>query len=180
MPRNPPNMADILALRHPKRLRNTFISVLICAGLMAAYYISLGSTPIPADTEIGYDIGVHVMSQADVRLRVAADGSVSLQDARHVWRYRISQFALRRILHAFDRTNFLDQDVGAYSPLHTPACDLSLAKNHRKLALRYDCNTQKAELATPLAAIEQATRFKDILAGDRRVIQDYRVQITRR
>ena len=176
----PPNIADPFRVSRPKRLRNTLISVLICAGLMAAYYVSLGQAPIPPDTRIVYEALDCGGPCSVFRLEVDAAGAVSLRDASHIRRYRISPFAMRRILRAFDRTQFLSRDVNAYLPPRPPVCDLSLRENHRLLALRHGCGAEALELAGPVAALEQATQFRRILAGDAAVARDYHVQVSPR
>lgn len=169
---SPPNTARLFKVSRPKRLRNTLVSVLICAGLIAAYYVSLGQTPIPPDTRIVYE-GLDCGGACPVfRLEISADGAVSLRDASHIWRYRISQFALRRILRAFDQAQFMNRDVNADLPRHPPVCDLSLREDHRLLALRHGCGAQAPELAAPVAALEQATQFRKLMAGDRATARD--------
>ncbi|HWU49175.1 MAG TPA: hypothetical protein VN042_04820 [Asticcacaulis sp.] len=165
-----------MRVSRPKRLRNTLVSVLICAGLMAAYYVSLGQAPIPPDTRIIYEALDCGGPCPAFRLEISADGAVSLRDASHIWRYRMSQFALRRILRAFDQTQFLSRDVNADLPRHPPVCDLSLRENHRFLALRHGCGAQAPEMAAPVAALEQVTQFRKILAGDAGVMRAYHIE----
>jgi hypothetical protein len=175
---SPPNTARRFRVSRPKRLRNTLVSVLICAGLMAAYYVSLGQAPIPPDTRIVYEALDCGGPCPAFRLEIDDDGAVSLRDASHVWRYRISQFALRRILRAFDQAQFLNRDINADLPRHPPVCTLSLRQNHQMLAIRHGCGSQAPELSGPRAALEQATRFRNLLAGDRTAARDVKATVT--
>lgn len=171
----PPNLAKAFTVQRPKRLRNTLISVLICAGLMIAYYISIGQTPIAPNTRIVYEAQDCGGSCQVFRLEINADGAVVLTDPHHVWRYKIAKFALRRMLRAFDRVQFLTRNVNGYLPRHPPVCVLSLAENHIMLALRHACGAATSELAVPVDAIEQATQFRTILQGKADVLRRYYV-----
>lgn len=149
----------------PKQLRNTLLSVLFCGGLFVAYYQLADMTPIPPDTHITFE-------QKDrFRLDIDAGGQITLLDRSGVYRYRISSFAVRRILLAFHRVDWFARPVGnAASP-----CLLSLTEDHRKLAIRHDCETQSSMISSPIQSLEAATRFHKVLSGDKATLQDYSV-----
>ena len=157
------------------RLRSVLFSMGVCIALMAAYYISVGQDNIPPDTEITYQGCVATPCHA-IRLKVVADGSVSLSNGTGAYRYHISTFALRRVLRVFKRQRFLDRDVAAYNAAGSEACVLGLHLDHRLTALTHACATQAPEIAKPLAALETATRFREIAAGDPTIIHDLSVE----
>ncbi|MDI7774506.1 DUF6438 domain-containing protein [Asticcacaulis sp. EMRT-3] len=176
----PPNAAKGWLGQRPKRLRNTLVSLLICAGLMAAWYVSLSGQVIAPDTRIVYEAQDCGGACPVFRLEITADGSVSLSDATQVYTYRISAFALRRILRAFDRTQFLTRDINAYLPSRPPVCDLALSEDHRKISLRHACGADAPELADPVRELEAATRFRAVLAGHPSVLRELHVVVTRK
>jgi hypothetical protein len=154
----------------PKRLRNTLLSVLFCGGLFVAYYQFSDKTPVPPDTHITYT------RQGAFRVDIGADGQVTLSDRTHIYRYRISQFALRRALRAFQRADFFGRNILAYGNSDSP-CTLTLSENHQKAAIWHDCETQASELSGPVQALETVTRFHRVLKGDKTILSDYRVSV---
>ncbi len=157
----------------PKRLRNTLFSLLFCFGLIVAWTATTGNQPIPTDTHITYE------ATNLFRLDIDAEGHVRLQDRRGLYSYKISKFAVRRILRIFHEVNFLGRDVMAYDGAHAN-CYLALTENHQKTALRHDCETQAMELQKPVRALNQVTRYRSILKNDKTVIMDYDVKFTSR
>ncbi len=152
----------------PKRLRNTLLSVLFCGGLFVAWYQLAGQTPIPPDTYITY-------AQRDrFRLDIDASGLVILADQTGTHHYQISQFALRRILRTFHRVEWFDRNILAYGKARSP-CELSLTEDHRKAAIRHDCETQASEILMPVQSLEATTRFRKVLEGDKPTLRDYKV-----
>jgi hypothetical protein len=173
MPQKPTSFAEAFRIARPKRLRNTLVSLLICAGLIVAYYLSLGSTPLPSDLRIAYQAHACGGPCPAFRIEIDASGDVVLQNETYAWRYRISQFALRRLLRAYDQAHFLTRDISAYSANKPPVCDLSLRDDHRFLSLRHTCGTDRPEIAGPVTAIETVTQFQEILAGNAAAARDH-------
>lgn len=153
------------------RLRNVLLSMLACIALMVAYYMAIGQDKIPPDTRILYQGCLGAPCHA-FRLTLDGMGAVSLSDSAGARTYKVSAFAVRRVLRTFKRQGFLDRDITAYSAGNGPACLLSLQAAHRKTALTHLCETPAPEITKPVAALEEATRFREILAGDRRVAHD--------
>ncbi|MCR6661069.1 MAG: hypothetical protein NVV72_17730 [Asticcacaulis sp.] len=152
----------------PKRLRNTLLSVLFCGGLFVAYYQLADQTPIPPDTHITYE------QQDRFRLDIEADGHISLSDKAGTYHYKISQFALRRILRAFHRVEWFDRNILTYGDARSQ-CVLSLTEGYRKAAIRYNCETQASEILMPVQSLELTTRFRKVLQRDEPTLRDYKV-----
>ncbi|MBW8882712.1 MAG: hypothetical protein JF615_15220 [Asticcacaulis sp.] len=142
-----------------KGLRNTLLSLGLCAGLMAAYYVAVSSTPIPPDTEI-------VLAKSGcggacplTRIAIGADGRTEItQDGQKTQR-TISPFAVRNILIAFRGVHFLDRDVAKWRPGGAAeVCLLALTQDHRKVSIRYACGDASPVVARPSAAIAKALK----------------------
>ena len=158
---------DVLKIKPlPKRLRNTLMSTLFCAGLIIAYHATTQNQPLPADARITYEA-------PDVRLDVDAEGHVVLSDMTRIYRYKISKFAVKRILRAFQQAHFFDRRITDYSG----ACQLTLTADHQKMAIRHDCMTTAPELTKPLEALDITARFRRVLAGDKNTLRDYAVVV---
>ncbi len=157
------------------RFRSVLFSIGVCLALIMAYYMAVGQAHIPPDTEIVYQGCAGTPCHA-FRLQVDHDGAVSLMTDSGSYRYRISAFALRRTLRVFNRQRFLDRDVMSYSANGGAACELSLRLDHRLTALTHACSTQAPEIARPVEALEQATRFREVAAGDAEVRRDLGIQ----
>ncbi|MFT4077657.1 MAG: hypothetical protein QM647_19180 [Asticcacaulis sp.] len=152
----------------PKRLRNTLLSVLFCGGLFVAYYQLTDQTPIPPDTHITY------ARQDHFRLDIDAKGQISLTDKSGIYHYKISAFALRRILRAFHRSQWFDRDILAYGNARSQ-CLLGLTEDHHKAVIQHDCETQVSEITVPLQSLDVSTRFRKVLSGDKTALRDYSV-----
>ncbi|HTN39892.1 MAG TPA: hypothetical protein VLZ84_01995, partial [Asticcacaulis sp.] len=153
-------------------LRNTLFSLLFCFGLIVAYYATTGNQPLPPDTYITYEsVGVF-------RLDIDTNGHVRLADQQGIYSYKISKFAVRRILRTFRQVDFLGRDILAYGDVHTN-CILTLTENHQKAAIRHDCETRAMELLKPAQTLNQVTRFRSILKGDKAAMRDYNVKSDR-
>ena len=157
------------------RLRSVLLSVGACLALLAAYYMAIDHEPIPPQTEIVYQACLGVPCRP-FRLKLDGDGAVTLGGGEAVYSYRVSTFAVRRVLRVFRRQAFLDRDVMAYGAAGGPACVLGLSENHRKTALTHVCGTRAPEIVKPLEALEQATRFRDIIAQNPAVMRDLQVR----
>ena len=152
----------------PKRLRNMVLSLLFCCGLIVAYYATTGNQQIPPDTHISYE------ARGAFRLDIDADGQVRLSDQQGIYSYKISKSAVRRVLRTFHQVNFFGLNIVAYGDARA-TCQLMLTADHQKAVIRHDCKTQAMELRKPIQALDQATRYQDVLKGDKAVIRDYGV-----
>ncbi|ESQ82976.1 hypothetical protein AEAC466_15840 [Asticcacaulis sp. AC466] len=151
-----------------KRLRNSLMSIMVCAGLMIAYhYYTAQSQGLPDDTHITYEM------RGRFRLDVDSSGHVRLL-ADKVYSYKISTFAVRRILRVFHRARFFERNVTAYGAVSAD-CTLTLVENHQKSSIRHACDTQSPELTKPIEALDQMTRFRRVLKGDKSVLRDYAI-----
>lgn len=150
-------------------MRNTLFSLLFCFGLIAAYYATTGNKPLPSDTHITYE------SAGAFRLDIDADGHVRLTDQRGVYSYKISKFAVRRVLRAFHQVDFFRRDIQAYGGARAN-CQLTLTEDHQKAVIRHNCETQAMELQKLIQALEQVTRYQNVLKDDKAVIRDYSVK----
>ncbi len=157
------------------RFRSVLISIGACMALIVAYYMAVGQEKIPSDTQIVYQGCIGAPCRA-FRLEIAHDGAVRLLDDTGASSYKISTFALRRVLRVFNRQHFLDRNVMAYDAGSGAACELSLQMDHRLTALTHACDTQAPEIAQPVEALEQVTRFREVAAGDAVVRHDLGVQ----
>lgn len=170
MPPSAPS-AKLLRIKPlPKRLRNTLMSTLFCAGLIIAYHATTQNQPLPVDAHIAYE------APGDVRLDVDAEGHVVVSDMTRIYRYKISKFAVKRTLRAFQQARFFDRRITDYSG----DCQLTLNADHQKMAIRHDCATTAPELTKPLEALDITTRFHRVLAGDKNTLRDYDVAVERR
>ncbi len=142
-----------------KGLRNTLVSLGLCAGLIAAYYVSVSSSPVPPDTEIVFaKTGCHGACQLE-RVKIDAAGRADITRGGRTSRRTISAFALRNILVAFRGVHFLDQDVAKWRANGAAeVCLLSLAQDHRKVAIRYACDDSSAIVTRPSASIWRALK----------------------
>lgn len=154
----------------PKRLRNTLMSTLFCAGLIIAYHATTQNQPLPPDTQISYE------APGKVRLDIDAEGHVILSDMTRIYRYKISKFAVKRILRSFQQARFFDRRIMDYSG----ACQLTLNADHQKMAIRHDCVTTAPELRKPLEALDITTRYHRVLSGDKTTLRDYAVMVEKR
>lgn len=142
-----------------KGLRNTLLSLGLCAGLIVAYDFAVSSSPVPPDTEI-------VLARTGCggtcpleRIAIAADGRADITTAGTTVHRTISSYALRNILVAFRGVHFLDQDVAKWrSGGAAEVCLLGLTQDHRKVSIRYGCNDSSSVVARPSAAIRQALK----------------------
>lgn len=142
-----------------KGLRNTLLSLGLCAGLIAAYYVTVSSSPVPPDTEI-------VFSRTDCggacpleRVEIRADGRTEITGAGRKTQRMISAYALRNILVAFRGVHFLDQDVAKWRTAGADEiCLLGLTQDHRKVSIRYACTDRSPVVARPAASIRQALK----------------------
>ncbi len=160
------------------RLRSVLLGVGACMGLMAAYYMAVGRDPIPPDTRIVFQGCIATPCRA-VHLEIGHDGATTLMGDSGVYRYKISDFALRHVLRVFHRQAFLDRDVAAYDAGGRQACMLDLEMAHRKAAPIYACDAPPPEIAGPMIALEQAARFREVAAGDAAALRDLKVEHTR-
>ncbi len=156
----------------PKRLRNTLFSLLFCFGLIAAWYATMGNHDLPPDTHITYE------AAGAFRLDIDAEGHVRLADRHGTYSYKISQFAVRRIVRTFQQVDFFGLNIRAYDGT-SAACQLTLTEGHQKSAIRHNCETQVVELRKPVQALDQVTRFRRVLKDDKAVMSDYGVKFTR-
>ncbi len=145
-------------LKLDNRLRNTLISVGLCLGLIAAYYMMVAQEPLPPDTHVTYEVRAN--SQTALRVDLLGSGVTTVSGPGHRADYAISSYAVRRVLAAFRKQQFLDLDVAASPALPaTQFCQLSLTANHRKTAMRYDCAAPPPRVKISLQAFERATNF---------------------
>jgi len=146
-----------MALR--KGLRNTLISLGLCAGLIAAYYVTVSSSPVPPDTEIVFaKLGCGGACSLE-RVEIGADGRAAITRAGQTSSRTISAYALRNILVAFRGVHFLDQDVAKWRTNGAPeVCLLGLTEDHRKVSIRYACADRSPVVTRPLAAMRQALK----------------------
>lgn len=142
-----------------KGLRNTLLSLGLCAGLIAAYYVAVSSSPVPPDTEIVVArMGCGGTCPLE-RIVIAADGRADITTAGTTVRRTISPYALRNILVAFRGAHFLDQDVTKWRLNGAvEVCLLGLTEDHRKVSIRYGCDDNSPVIARPSAAIRQALK----------------------
>ena len=161
-----------LPQRRNKRLRNTLFSLLFCFGLIVAYYATTGNQPLSSDSHITYEaVGVF-------KLDIDTSGHVRLEDQQGIYSYKISKFAVRRILRTFHQVDFLGRNILTYGGVHAD-CILTLTENHQKTAIHHDCETQAMELLKPVQTLNQVTRFRSLLKGDKAVMRDYNVKSDR-
>jgi len=146
-----------MALR--KGLRNTLLSLGLCAGLIAAYYVTVSSSPVPPDTEIVFaKMGCGGACPLE-RVEIGADGYATVTADGRTSQRTISAYALRNILVAFRGVHFLDQDVAKWrTGGASDICLLGLTEDHRKVAIRYACKDASPVVARPSAAIRQALK----------------------
>jgi hypothetical protein len=163
--------SDVLKIKPlPKRLRNTLMSTLFCAGLIIAYHATTQNQPLPTDAHITYE------APGKVRLDIDAGGQVVIRDKTRIYHYKISKFAVKRILRAFQQARFFDRRITDYSG----DCQLSLNADHQKMAIRHDCATTAPELIKPVEALDITTRFRRVLADDKNTLRDYGVRVQQR
>ncbi len=137
-----------------KGLRNTLISLGICAGLIAAYYATVSSSPIPPDTEIVFARMGCGGACAIERVEIDAGGRTEMTQAGQKTQRTISPFAVRNILVAFRGVHFLDQDVAKWRTNGADeVCLLALTQDHRKVSIRYACGDTSPIIARPSKAI---------------------------
>ncbi len=160
------------------RLRNVLLSMGACIALMVAYYMAVGQDKIPPDTQIVYQ-GCDGNPCRAFRLSVDAGGAVTLKSDTGTRHYHVPVFAVQRVARVFKRQDFLDRDIMAYSAGGGPACLLSFETGHRKAALTHACSTPLPEIAKPVSALEDATRFHEVLAGDLVALRDLKVEIAK-
>ncbi len=135
-------------------MRNALLSAGLCVGLIVAYSMMIGQTPIPADLHISYDARACIGRCPIRHIDLTADGVVTITTPTGTRRSRISPFEVRRVLQAFTAVHFLDRDIGAYhGGGATGTCQLSLTAEHRKTAIRHSCGDAAPEIARPLAAL---------------------------
>ena len=142
-----------------KGLRNTLISLGLCAGLIAAYYVTVSSSPVPPDTEIVFaKMGCGGTCPRE-RVAIRADGQAAVTMNGRTAQRTISAYALRNILVTFRGVHFLDQDVAKWRTRGAAeVCLLGLTEDHRKVSIRYACRDNSPVVARPSAAIGQALK----------------------
>lgn len=142
-----------------KGLRNTLLSLGLCAGLIAAYYATVSSSPVPPDTEIVFaKMGCGGACPLE-RVQIGADGRTTVTANGRTSQRTISAYALRNILVAFRSVHFLDQDVTKWrTGGAAEVCLLGLTQDHHKVSIRYACNDNSPVVTRPLAAIRQALK----------------------
>jgi hypothetical protein len=140
-------------------LRNTLISLGLCAGLIVAYYVTVSSSPVPPDTEIVFaKLGCGGACPIE-RVAIGADGRAAVTRAGQASSRTISAYALRNILVAFRAVHFLDQDVARWRTNGAAeVCLLGLTEDHRKISIRYACTDNSPVVTRPSAAIRQALK----------------------
>ena len=140
-----------------KGLRNTLISLGICAGLLAAYYATISSSPVPPDTEIVFAKMGCGGACPLMRTEIGADGRTEIVQGGQKTQRMVSAYALRNILLAFRRVHFLDQDVAKWRTNGAvDVCLLSLTEDHRKVSIRYACRDNSPVMVRPSAVILKA------------------------
>ncbi|WP_443747557.1 hypothetical protein [Asticcacaulis solisilvae] len=143
----------------PKGLRNTLISLGLCAGLIGAYYVTVSSSPVPSDTEIVFAKSGCGGACAIERVVIAADGRTEITEAGHKTQRTVSAYALRNILITFRSVHFLDQDVAKWRTNGAAdVCLLGLTQDHRKVSIRYACGDRSPVVTRPLGVIRQALK----------------------
>ncbi|MEI9905243.1 MAG: hypothetical protein WDN06_15780 [Asticcacaulis sp.] len=157
------------------RLRNVLLSMGACIALMMAYYMAIGQDKIPPDTQIVYQ-GCDGQPCRAFRLSVDAGGAVMLKSDSGIRHYHVPVFAVQRVMRVFKRRDFLDRDIMAYNTGVGPACLLSLETGHRKTALALPCSTLVPEIAKPILALEDATRFREVLAGNPAIMRNLKIE----
>jgi hypothetical protein len=142
-----------------KGLRNTLISLGLCAGLIVAYDVTVSSSPVPPDAEIVFaKLGCGGACPIE-RVTIGADGRAAVTRAGQTSSRMISAYALRNILVAFRGVHFLDQDVAKWRTQGAAeVCLLGLAEDHRKVSIRYACSDNSPVVTRPSAAIRQALK----------------------
>ncbi len=142
-----------------KGLRNTLLSLGLCAGLIAAYYAAVSSSPVPPDTEIVFSKAGCGGACPLERVKIGADGRTDITRAGQTSQRTISAYALRNILVAFRGVRFLDQDVTKWrAGGAAEVCWLGLTQDHRKVSIRYACDDPSPVLTRPSAALRQALK----------------------
>jgi len=142
-----------------KGLRNTLLSLGLCAGLIAAYYVTVSSSPVPPDTEIVLaKMGCGGACPLE-RIVIGADGHADITRSGQTTQRSLSAYALRNILVAFRGVRFLDQDVSKWRANGAAGtCLLGLTEDHRKVSIRYACDDASPIVTRPAAAIRQALK----------------------
>lgn len=146
------------------RLLNMLASVVVCAGLMIAYYLATGQQPIPPDSHVSFEHGSCQTPCPAYRIDMLADGTVIYQErgangASESFRYHISKLAVRRVLRAFKRARFFDTDIEAYGAVQgAPKCYLTLTSGHMKTSVLDQC-LARPEFAGPMQALARETHY---------------------
>lgn len=140
-----------------KGLRNTLLSLGLCAGLVAAYYVTVSSSPVSPDTEIVFaKTGCGGACPLE-RIVIGAGGHTEITRGGHTSQRELSAYALRNILVAFRGVHFLDQDVTKWrTDGAAEVCLLGLTQDHRKILIRHACGDRSTVVARPTAAILKA------------------------
>lgn len=159
-----------------KRLLNMLASVAVCAGLLIAYYFATGQETIPPDTHLSFEHGSCQSPCLTYRVDLMADGTVFYQDRRisgaaQSVRYHIPKASVRRVLRAFKRARFFDTDVDSYGAgPKGPKCYLTLTAGHMKTSVLDQCDVDRPEFASPMQALDQATRYRAFIDQDKAAI----------
>lgn len=154
-----------------KRHMNMIASVALCAGLMIAFYLSVGQGHIDTDTHITLERHDCAFGCPAYQVDVLANGATvyqgrSVTGLNGIYRYKLSKFAVRRMLRVFDRARFFDLKVNGYAvDPAKPVCTLTLTSGRQKMSVRHSCNETALEIAKPISAVELATRVADIAKG---------------
>ncbi|MBW8881131.1 MAG: hypothetical protein JF615_06815 [Asticcacaulis sp.] len=147
-----------------KRHRNMLASVAVCGGLLAAYYLAVGQARIPPDTHIVLE---HRDCAGDCpawQVDILADGTTWYQGRGQpglngIYSYKLSKFALRRVLRVFARAHYFDQAANGYAvTAGGPICTLTLTSQRQKMSIRHACSERAAAIAKPGAAVVGATQ----------------------
>ncbi len=159
-----------------KRHLNMLASIAVCAGLMIAYYLSVGQGRISPDTHITFEHHDCATGCSSWQVDILADGTTwyqarSVAGLNGIFRYKLSKFALRRVLRVFSRARFFDLSPTGYPAGSGPVCTLTLTSDHQKMALRHPCGITSPEIAGPVTAVMLATHASDLAgkAGGRSV-----------
>ncbi len=165
------------------RLINTLVSVGLCVGLIFAYNLITANEALPSNTFIRYETKGCGASCPIYRIDVFADGTVIWRGVSGVaitgtYRYRISNFALRRMLRVFKRADVFNLKAAGYGPHNSKSgiCTLTLQSGSQKISVPQACDATIAQTLKPISALDRAVHFQALISGDPAVVARLKLQ----
>lgn len=174
---------SVPSMTRNNRLINTLVSVGLCVGLIFAYNLITAKETLPSNTFIRYEARGCEAPCPIYRVDAFADGTVIWQGVSGVavvgtYRYHVSNFALRRMLRVFKRTDVFNLNAAGYGPRNMTAgiCTLTLQSGPQKISIPQACGASVPQTRKPIDALDQAVHFKALASGNKAVIASLKLQ----